>query len=88
MNTSPLTQHEMFRNAHERLANRYRTFEEIQNGPNPLTPEEIEELIRRHPDRYAGFAPAGTGQACGAANECHLFKGHKGKHGSRFGRVW
>lgn len=34
------------------------------------------------------FAPAGTGQACGAANDCQRFVGHDGPHMSRHGRVW
>ena len=34
------------------------------------------------------WATPGTGEACGAANDCARPKGHKGKHSSRSGREW
>jgi hypothetical protein len=34
------------------------------------------------------FAPAGTGQACGAANDCARLRGHAGKHRNRIGQEW
>jgi len=33
-------------------------------------------------------APAGTGQACGAANACHLYRGHEGQHEDWRGGKW
>ena len=33
-------------------------------------------------------APAGTGQRCGAANACHLYRGHAGQHEDWRGDKW
>jgi hypothetical protein len=33
-------------------------------------------------------APAGTGQRCGAANACHLYRGHDGQHEDWRGDKW
>jgi hypothetical protein len=75
------------------IAERDSAFLEIMAGPNPLTGDEIRMLIEKYPEKYGryrnwAFAPAGTGQACGNANDCHLYKGHTGPHRSRFGREW
>ncbi len=42
----------MQRAADQRVLNLCRTFNEIQTGPNPLTPAEVRALIDRHPGRY------------------------------------
>lgn len=47
----------MQRSADERLRTRYRTFNEIMTGPNPLTREEMKKLLARRPDDY-GFLEA------------------------------
>ncbi len=52
--------------AHRRLHDRMSTFVEIQQGPNPLAPEEVRRLIERDPERYgiferyAGLVTSGT----------------------------
>lgn len=45
------------------LAARYRAFMEIQAGPNPLTPAEVDELVARHPERYRCFRRFGTNKS-------------------------
>ena len=32
-------------------------FAAVQSGPNPITNDELQELIRRHPERWGEFAP-------------------------------
>jgi hypothetical protein len=45
----------MFYRSHDVIAERNRTFFAIQNGPNPLTPDEIRRLAQKHPDRWSAF---------------------------------
>ncbi len=47
------SQKAMQRAADQRVLDVCRTFNEIQTGPNPLTPAEVSKLIARHPDRYS-----------------------------------
>ena len=47
------TQHQMQRAADQRVLTLCKTFNEIQTGPNPLTPDEVRKIILRHPGRYA-----------------------------------
>jgi len=42
----------MQRAADSRILTVCRTFNEIQNGPNPLSPAEVRALIQRRPDVY------------------------------------
>jgi len=42
----------MQRSADQRTLTICRTFNEIQTGPNPLTPAEVGALMQRHPGRY------------------------------------
>ncbi len=48
------TQHQMYEQSRQGMFDKYRTFNDIQTGPNPLTPEEVRRLIDKHPGRY-GF---------------------------------
>jgi len=43
---------QMRRDADQRVLDICKTFNEIQTGPNPLSPEEVRALIDRHPNRY------------------------------------
>jgi len=43
----------MQRRADQRVLVICRTFNDIQTGPNPLTPEEVRRIIDRHPERYS-----------------------------------
>jgi len=45
-------QKDMLRTATERTADVCRTFNEIQTGPNPITPVEIRALITKRPGVY------------------------------------
>ncbi len=45
-------QKRMQRRADQRVLNICTTFNEIQTGPNPLTPEEVDRLIEKRPDIY------------------------------------
>lgn len=49
----PIPQKDMQRAADRRILAVCRTFNEIQTGPNPLTPAEVRVLIDRRPDRYS-----------------------------------
>jgi hypothetical protein len=51
---------QMQRSADERLRTVCRTFNEIQQSGNPLTPEEIRKLIDKRPEVY------GVLEACAA----------------------
>ena len=42
----------MQRKADERIRCVCRTFNDIQTGPNPLTPDEVRSLIDRRPSLY------------------------------------
>jgi hypothetical protein len=46
----------MFYRAHDQIADRNRTFFAIQNGPNPLSSDEIRRLAAKHPERWGAFA--------------------------------
>lgn len=50
----------MFRGAEDRMFTVCRTFNEIQTGPNPLTPEEVDRLIAKRPEVYGVLAAFGT----------------------------
>ena len=54
------TQKQMQRQADQRLLNVCKTFNEIMTGPNPLTPEEIDALIKKRPDVYSILSAWGT----------------------------
>ena len=54
----------MQQTADQRLLTMMRTFNEIQSGPNPLTPEEVAELIVRHP-HYRVLEAGATTPAAG-----------------------
>jgi hypothetical protein len=54
------TQHQMVFSAHRKIMEGYSTFMDIMMGPNPLTREEVDELIRRNPARYQRFKAFGT----------------------------
>ena len=51
------TQEQMYHEAAGHTSRAYLAFEEIQQGPNPLTADDIRALIARHPDRYGWMAP-------------------------------
>lgn len=46
----------MQRTADRRLLTVCRVFNEIQTGPNPLTPAEVRQLINKRPDVYGVLA--------------------------------
>ncbi len=48
----PPSQKDMQRAAGQRVLTVCRTFNEIQTGPNPLSPAEVRQLIDQHPNRY------------------------------------
>jgi hypothetical protein len=58
---------QMFYDAHEIVFGRMRHFAEIQNGPNPLTADEIEILAKRLPQRWGWLR--GKGSALGRAQQ-------------------
>lgn len=43
----------MQRTADSRIRSVCRTFNEIQTGPNPLTPDEVRKLIDKRPNIYS-----------------------------------
>jgi hypothetical protein len=45
----------MFYRAHDQIAERNRHFFAIQNGPNPLTADEIRRLAAKHLERWGAF---------------------------------
>ena len=47
----------MFARSHDQVADGNASFMEIMNGPNPLTPKEVDRMIERNPRwlRFAGF---------------------------------
>lgn len=53
--SKPKTAKEFWADAEKRSANLNRAFVEIQQGPNPLTPEEIRILVDKRPDQYGRF---------------------------------
>ena len=42
----------MQRRADQRMLDVCKTFNEIQRGPNPITPEEVDRLIEKRPHVY------------------------------------
>ena len=48
----PVDQIVMYQNATKRISSICKTFMEMQNSGNPLTPEEIRGLIRKRPHIY------------------------------------
>ena len=77
---------------HGAYTSQYRV-ESIIAGQATLVPVKAESV--RNPDgtfstvhRDTCPAPAGTGQCCGAANACWLFRGHAGKHEDWRGDNW
>lgn len=60
MRMFPLTPRQMIEREQEerRIEARKRALAEIQAGPNPLSPSEIEGLIDRDPLRYGMFRDA------------------------------
>jgi hypothetical protein len=54
------TQHQMYYDADARIRGICRTYNEIQQGPNPITPEEVDRLIEKRPEVY------GVLRNCGA----------------------
>lgn len=50
--TTPKSQLQLCRAADQRVLDVCRTFNEIQTGPNPLTPDDVRKLIDRRPDMY------------------------------------
>lgn len=38
----------------------YKAFREIQDGPNPLTPDEVRKMIDKRPEVYACLEPYAT----------------------------
>ena len=56
------SQIQMYREAERKIADRNAAFVEIMQGPNPLTPEEVDALAEKDPARYGIFKGAyGTG---------------------------
>lgn len=53
------TQIQMYYEAARRIAARDCTFMDIMRGPNPLTPEEIDTLAEKYPERYGRYAGFG-----------------------------
>lgn len=52
------SQEHLYWKAHEKTADGNEAFLEIQQGPNPLTPEEIDRLCDRRPhlwERFRGY---------------------------------
>jgi hypothetical protein len=45
----------MFYRAHAQISERNITFFAIQNGPNPLSSDEIRRLAAKHPERWGAF---------------------------------
>jgi hypothetical protein len=45
----------MFYRVHDQIAEGNLTFFAIQNGPNPLTADQIRRLAAKHPDRWGAF---------------------------------
>jgi len=43
----------MQQSAEQRIFDVCKTFNEMQTGPNPLTPDEVRKLIDRNPSRYS-----------------------------------
>jgi len=54
------TQKEMYGDADARIRGICRTYNEIQQGPNPLSPEEVDQLIEMRSEVY------GILRKCGA----------------------
>ena len=48
------------RQADRRVLDVCRTFNDIQTGPNPLTPAEVDKLIEKRPDVYGVLRAWGT----------------------------
>ena len=78
---------------HGAYTSQYRV-ESIIAGQATLVPVKAES-IRNSDDgtfstvhRDTCHAPAGTGQSCGAANACRLFREHAGKHEDWRGDNW
>lgn len=55
--------------ARARIADRNNTFLDIMRGPNPLSPEEVDRLIERHPGRYDAYRAWGA-KARGLGCDC------------------
>jgi len=56
-------QKRMQRSADQRVLDLCKAFNEIQSGPNPLSPDDVRKLIDRRPDRYWNFEVWATPQA-------------------------
>ena len=54
------TQIQMFRDAERQIADGNEAFMEMLRGPNPLSPEEIDSLVARRPERWSRFAGFGA----------------------------
>ena len=51
----------MFYRAHAQISDRDQAFTEMLNNPaNPLTPENVDQLVARDPARYGRYARFGT----------------------------
>ena len=50
-------------NADQRILDICRTFNDIQNSGNPLTPDEVRKLIDRRPGRYSVLEANATPKA-------------------------
>lgn len=48
-----LPQQAMQIHAQDRISEKYRAFNEIMTGPNPLTKDEIRKLVEKRPAFYA-----------------------------------
>lgn len=60
-NPSDKSSKAMFYRSHDALAARNAAFMELLTHPtNPLTPEDVDKLVARNPDRYGAYAGYGT----------------------------
>ena len=67
-----------------RLSERSR--EKLADALNAQLPTKTgDEIVN---PQASEVAPAGTGQRCGAANACHLYRGHDGQHEDWRGDKW
>jgi hypothetical protein len=51
------TQHEIRETTQRQMMEKFHTFVEIQQGPNPITPDELRKLAERRPALWAAFVP-------------------------------
>jgi hypothetical protein len=52
-----MDQEEKMYSAHKQIMDRVNTFLEIQNGPNPLSKEELVRLAKKNPRTWSMFLP-------------------------------